>query len=248
MASLRLLILLLLLHLHLHPHLSPLVSVSARKVSLSVYYEALCPYCSDFIVNRLPKLFSSGLISAVDLDLVPYGNARLDASGSIVCQHGQKECLLNTVEACAINARPIVQQHFSFIYCVERTVKDGQYANWEACFQQTGFDSNAVVDCYNNGYGVEIELQYKAQTDALQPPHLYVPWVTVNGQPIYEDYENFEHYICKAIDGVRPRACEGLFLTTFENEKPKEEEPFCLVEGMISSYRARKKHKLELQN
>lgn len=51
----------------------------------------------------------------------------------------------------------IVQpEHFSFIYCVEHSVKDGQYMNWEACFQQTGFNSKAVIDCYNSGYGIKV--------------------------------------------------------------------------------------------
>ncbi|XP_042461278.1 gamma-interferon-responsive lysosomal thiol protein-like isoform X2 [Zingiber officinale] len=176
---------------------SLLGAVASKKVPLSVYYEAMCPFCSNFIVNRLPKLFESGLIFAVDLELLPYGNARLDSNGSISCQHGQYECLLNTVEACAIRISPSV-----------------------------------------------LELQYKAKTEALQPPHLYVPWVVVNGKPLYEDYENFEHYICKAYGGAPPRACEGL-LTISKNTISKEEEPFCLVEGRNSSSTTKRRHQKE---
>ncbi|CAL9752069.1 unnamed protein product [Musa acuminata subsp. burmannicoides] len=245
MASSRRLGLGLLLLLLCHVFSTPVV-VSGRKVSLSLYYEALCPFCSSFIVNHLPKIFSNGLISIVDLDFIPFGNAMLDPNGSISCQHGQYECLLNTVEACAISSWPIVQQHFKFIYCIEHLVEEGQYTNWEACFQQTGFGSKPVIDCYNSGYGGELELQYKAKTDALQPPHIYVPWLVVNGQPLYEDYENFEHYVCKAYDGVPPRACEGLLLRTSEKEKPNKEEPFCYIDGVISPSAAGKKHKMEL--
>ena len=57
------------------------------KVPLALYYESLCPYCSRFIVSRLAGIFEDGLIDAVDLLLVPYGNARVrGANNTINCQ------------------------------------------------------------------------------------------------------------------------------------------------------------------
>ncbi|CAD6210779.1 unnamed protein product [Miscanthus lutarioriparius] len=52
-------------------------SAEEGKVSLELYYESLCPYCSRFIVNHLAGIFEDGLIDAVHLRLVPYGNARV---------------------------------------------------------------------------------------------------------------------------------------------------------------------------
>lgn len=60
--------------------------VSARKVPLALYYETLCPYCSNFIVNYLYKIFENGLIDIIELDLIPYGNARVGSNGTISCQ------------------------------------------------------------------------------------------------------------------------------------------------------------------
>lgn len=56
------------------------------KVQLVLYYETLCPYCSNFIVNGLSEVFENGLISIIDLRLVPYGNARIGANNTISCQ------------------------------------------------------------------------------------------------------------------------------------------------------------------
>ena len=109
---------------------------SSQKVTLSLYYEALCPFCAEFIVNRLPKIFETGLISSIDLQLVPWGNAAIRPDGTILChvldsscyvslalyiielghsiwlllcfQHGEAECALNAIHACAINAYPDV--------------------------------------------------------------------------------------------------------------------------------------------
>lgn len=62
---------------------SPSIS---QKVTLSLYYETLCPYCADFIVNHLVKVFDGGLTSIVDLRMIPWGNAFIQSDGTFVCQ------------------------------------------------------------------------------------------------------------------------------------------------------------------
>lgn len=109
-------------------------AAKSQKVKLSLYYESLCPYCANFIENQLVKVFNTDLSTIVNLRLVPYGNAQIRGpdktiicqvkvwhkmchlsglrfSYSILCillQHGQNECYLNTIHACAINAWPDV--------------------------------------------------------------------------------------------------------------------------------------------
>ncbi|KAL6508782.1 hypothetical protein OROHE_021341 [Orobanche hederae] len=178
------------------------------KVTLAIYYESLCPYCSNLIVNYLYKLFDSDLISITDLKLIPYGNAKIKPNSTITCQHGPWECLLNTVEACAIDAWLDVKDHFPFIYCVERFVYEHNYTYWETCFEKLSLDASHVTHCLNSDLGTELELGYAAETTALQPPHKYVPWVVVDGQPLYDDYRDFVSYICKAYKGTAtPSAC-----------------------------------------
>ncbi|KAM0878520.1 hypothetical protein ACQ4PT_034813 [Festuca glaucescens] len=81
-------------------------SCAARRVSVSVYYEALCPFCSGYVVNDLARIFQNGLSSIVDLRLVPFGNGRVSPDGSMTCQHGEDECRLNAIEACVIRLWP----------------------------------------------------------------------------------------------------------------------------------------------
>ncbi|KAG8096372.1 hypothetical protein GUJ93_ZPchr0013g34501 [Zizania palustris] len=180
-----------------------------KKVSVALYYESLCPSSAIFVVKKLANVFKDGLLDAVDLSLVPYGNARVK-DGAISCQHGPDECLLNTVEACAIDAWPDLRVHFRFIYCVESLVVDGKHREWESCFKKLGLDPKHVTDCYKGERGHKLALKYGRQTDALQPPHKYVPWVVVDGQPLYDNYESFEAYVCKAYKGRPPKVCEGL--------------------------------------
>ncbi|RCV45244.1 hypothetical protein SETIT_9G438500v2 [Setaria italica] len=124
-------------------------------------------------------------------------------------QHGPNECLLNTVEAGAMAAWPDLNVHFRFISCVENLVVKGQFDKWSSCFQKLGLNTKPIVECYHSGQGYKLDLKYANQTDALKPPLRYVPWVVVDGQPLLEDYENIEVYICKAYKGSPPKRSAG---------------------------------------
>ncbi|KAF8683819.1 hypothetical protein HU200_044756 [Digitaria exilis] len=197
-----------------------------EKVDVALYYESLCPYSALFVVNHLAKVFEDGLLDAVDLklgprrrrdllpgeglDWTPGGVSLRDFVGILVVVGSVSWCLLNTVEGCAIDAWPDLDVHFRFIYCVEDLVVKGQYKTWESCFQKLGLDPKPITECYQSEQGHKLDLKYANQTDALVPPHRYVPWVVVDGQPLLEDYENFEVYVCKAYKGSPPKVCEGL--------------------------------------
>jgi len=60
---------------------------NSDKVSLALYYESLCPYSANFIVNYLDKLVEDeDLLSIVDLYLSPWGNAKIRGNDTFVCQ------------------------------------------------------------------------------------------------------------------------------------------------------------------
>ncbi|XP_014513198.1 LOW QUALITY PROTEIN: gamma-interferon-inducible lysosomal thiol reductase [Vigna radiata var. radiata] len=206
-------------------------SAPNQKVTLSLYYESLCPYCADFIVNRLVRLFQTDLISIVNLRLLPWGNAWIAPDGSVICQHGEDECFLNTIQACTITIYPDMKQHFRFVECLERLSLEGRHRQWMNCFQMTGLGTSPI-DCYTSGNGKTIDLKYGKETSGLKPPHRFVPWVVVNNQALQEDYRNFETYICRAYKGkVKPNACRSSSLTarTYDESNEKDNNFFIPV-------------------
>ncbi|KAI5603951.1 hypothetical protein POPTR_001G281004v4 [Populus trichocarpa] len=209
---------------------------NSDKLFLALYYESLCPYSANSIVSYLNKLVEDDeLLSIVDLYLSPWGNAKIRGNDTFVCQHGPYECLLSTVEACAIHPWPKLEDHFPFVYCVERLVYERKYPEWESCFEDLGLDPKAVSECYTGGYGDELE-KYATETNALQPPHKYVPWVVVDGQPLYEDYEDFITYICKAYKGTAtPKACSKPSGYSIQRPKAKSIPPVCYRDTIIST-------------
>ncbi|KAK3444956.1 hypothetical protein EUGRSUZ_A00606 [Eucalyptus grandis] len=202
-------------------------SQSDQRVKLSLYYEALCPYCANFIVNSLSKVFDTGLISIVDLRLVPWGNGWISPDGSLSCQHGPDECLLNAIEACAITIYPDVNRHFRFINCVEQLTLQGRQGEWRNCLGATGV-GNAPVDCYNGGFGNKLERRNADETGRLNPPHRFVPWVLVNNRPLQEEFPNFMSHVCKAYKGdCVPAACKSLPATVDSSGEEIRSIPVC---------------------
>lgn len=59
---------------------------SCKEVSVGLYYESLCPYSASFIVDSLSMIFSDDLIRIVDLELVPWGNAKIYGTDTFICQ------------------------------------------------------------------------------------------------------------------------------------------------------------------
>ncbi|XP_058769037.1 gamma-interferon-responsive lysosomal thiol protein-like [Vicia villosa] len=237
MVSLNTLSLSLILFLSFSSFFSP--SQSHNKVSLELYYESLCPYCANFIVNYLPQIFEQeDLLSIVDLKLVPWGNAKLRDNSTIVCQHGEDECLLDTVEGCAIDTWPQPNKHFPFIYCVENLAHQGRRTEWESCYEKLGLDSSAVNDCYRSEHGKELHLKHADETNALQPPHTYVPWVVVDGEPLYDDYRDFISYICKAYKGTdAPKSCaQTSYISNVGEVEAKAKHSFCVMEKVMPTW------------
>ncbi|CAF3561934.1 unnamed protein product [Rotaria sp. Silwood1] len=56
----------------------------------------------------------------------------------------------------------------------------------------------------------QLQHAYAVQTENLQPPHKYVPWITVNGQHTeemeHEAERNLIKLICKTYKGSNPPA------------------------------------------
>ncbi|XP_047976810.1 gamma-interferon-responsive lysosomal thiol protein [Salvia hispanica] len=185
-----------------------MASSSDNKVNLSVYYESLCPYCANFMVNHLLKIFQTDLINIVNLRLIPWGNTQIQSNDTWICQHGVDECRLDVIEACAINSWPKVEKHFKFIYCVERLHLMDKHTQWQSCYGANNLDQTPVNNCYNNGLGFQLEMAYADETTKLNPRHRFVPWVVVNNIPLQEDFENFIGYVCRAYRGNKvPKAC-----------------------------------------
>ncbi len=57
-----------------------------------------------------------------------------------------------------------------------------------------------VMTCANGDQGKALALAAARDTEALNPPHEYAPWVTMNGQPMRDAAYDLQSNVCKAYD------------------------------------------------
>jgi len=190
---------------------------AAQPIKVTLYYESLCPDCKQFILYQLyptyQALASSGIL---ELKLVPYGNAREYKYGSqwvFYCQHGTAECTGNVIETCGIHvAKNNMSLVMPFVHCLEQYGPTMSYLSY--CAGIAKLDATQIDSCARGSLGNSLEHQMAVETDALNPPHQYVPWITVDGVHTNQIQNavqtNMLSYVCSAYQGVKPPACSGI--------------------------------------
>ncbi|KAI8509206.1 Gamma-interferon-inducible lysosomal thiol reductase [Branchiostoma belcheri] len=196
-------------------YLRKVAHAPAPPVSLTLYYESLCGGCQKFINDQLWPTWSK-LSPIMNLTLVPYGNAaEKKRFGKWVyeCQHGKQECVGNLIETCTLYVLKNVTAAFPFIHCIESRVEhsDNPKKAAEKCASQMQVDFSAIEKCAEGSQGNELEHEMALKTGSLNPPHTYVPWVTLNGvhtEKIQnEAMDNLLKLICDTYQGPKPDAC-----------------------------------------
>jgi interferon gamma-inducible protein 30 len=189
-------------------------SSTAQSVNFTLYYESLCGGCRDFIKQQYYPTFKL-IGSIMNVHLVPYGNAQeTQEEGKWVyyCQHGKEECIGNLIETCAMYFYPNASVFFPFIHCIETSSSLPRTAA-PSCAQEYNLDYSKIQSCASGDLGNSLEHEMALKTQALNPPHSYVPWVTLEGahtDQIQNEAEfNLIGLICGAYKGSpKPQACQ----------------------------------------
>uniref|UniRef100_A0A0G4FDT0 Saposin A-type domain-containing protein n=1 Tax=Chromera velia CCMP2878 TaxID=1169474 RepID=A0A0G4FDT0_9ALVE len=206
-----------------------------KKLEIALYYEALCPFCEQFITQQLlPATQDAEIKDKFTIEMVPYGNVH---GGQ--CQHGPTECYLNKVEGCGIKYIEGASKNnalaLPFIDCIEKnTGGDGTKWKDECVGLEFGVeDAEVIAKCVEEeGDAIFEEMGKKTPTD-----HKFVPWVTVNGKQSDAARADLKKFILsggKEAEGFqglplllsrRPKEdSENVCLNSFENDDDQDEE------------------------
>lgn len=147
--------------------------------------------------------------------------------GTVICQHGSNECVVDKIEMCAIAHNPDPRIYFPFIYCFEGLHPASQTTTFDEIVQaakrcskiSSRIQFHKVMDCFSGHEGLMLEKINAKKTFSLQPEHLYTPWVVLNGEPILfpdgdddtlpNPLDNLLKWVCGNYTGtVLPAGCQ----------------------------------------
>jgi len=153
-----------------------------EKVTVSVYYEALCPDSKFFVINQLLPVYES-IQDYTIVDLVPYGKAQTkEFNGKLVfqCQHDEVECEANKIHACVVKyvADPLIR--LKYIACmISQNIIPDEIA--KTCGKKLNVDATPILECANSLTGSLLLKEYGERTHSLNPPVSFIPTIELNG-------------------------------------------------------------------
>lgn len=182
-----------------------------NKITVSVYYEALCPDSRRFILEQLLPAYEL-IPNNIILNLIPYGKANTKETNqelTFSCQHGPTECLANKIHACAIKYTahtPFIQ--LKYIACMINDNYDPDNAG-RKCGTEVQVDYSPIANCSVSRMGDLLLKNNGVMTKALNPRAAFIPTVQLNGEhklPQEEVLQNFLSEVCKTLV-VKPDEC-----------------------------------------
>ncbi|KHN88797.1 GILT-like protein F37H8.5 [Toxocara canis] len=189
-----------------------------KRVKLALLYESLCNGCQNMITKTLYPIVYKDFGAYVDIELVPYGNAKIK-NGTIECQHGDEECVINRFESCVIETITGINAPLPYIYCLEKQLEAGTEFQdaVNKCYRTLKIDKeiqNAVSICVVSGLGDRLQLEAAKRTEEIFPDkHDHVPWMLFNNVSLTRAQiiqDSLPSAICQWFNGDKmPPACEA---------------------------------------
>ncbi|XP_050508426.1 gamma-interferon-inducible lysosomal thiol reductase isoform X5 [Diabrotica virgifera virgifera] len=195
-------------------------SVQDADLTLTLFYEGLCPGCHQFILNQLYPSYEK-LAGSLKLDLVPYGwsHSHRSADGKVTftCQHGDEECYINRIHACVLDQNPSSLDYVTFIYkhlsaTEERRRNEQEELELAKQLVPSSVSWDKVNDCYHGERGTELLLSSEERQSKLNPALPWVPNLRFNGvydKAIEEEATiDFTSTVCKLLKDNKPDVCK----------------------------------------
>lgn len=179
--------------------IEPARTSNEPRVKLGVYFESLCPDSRRFFSSELEPSIHD-IKSLIELELVPFGKARVVSKQKMLCQHGANECDGNRIMACIIDRSKEVVQTVQTIDCL---FKNGPQSSVDKCVKKflPEVSPADIETCRHSAESFRMMETAEQKTGRLS----YVPHLKINDQSsddVQSDCESdLKSCICKYYKG-----------------------------------------------
>uniref|UniRef100_A0A147BX54 Putative gamma-interferon inducible lysosomal thiol reductase n=1 Tax=Ixodes ricinus TaxID=34613 RepID=A0A147BX54_IXORI len=182
------------------------LSLSVKKVAVTVIYECFCPQSQEFIKSQLLPTYKK-LRDHLDVTLLPFGKARLDQNGptsnGVICEHGSAECEGNKIQMCVAQVAKETLQTIEVVACMSSYKVPNKAAR--KCVKASGVSWTMVHGCVTKNGNTYI-LKVAQETWKVQKNITRVPLIAVDGEVSSyiqeESQSSFLSLTCQKIGGV----------------------------------------------
>ncbi|CAG2117474.1 unnamed protein product [Medioppia subpectinata] len=190
-------------------------------VKIDVYYESLCPYSKNFIVDQLIPTYNK-VASIITVGLIPFGNAKWtkieNPNGNFdvefTCQHGEQECIGNRIHDCVL-LRESIDRTLAFTDCIFKSSQWKTPASaGKQCAEEVRQNWTTINECQTGPLGRGLLLLHGERHISQNPRPNYVPWIAINGVH-NEDLQDRAQkdlltLVCDTYTGPKPSQCNQI--------------------------------------
>ncbi|KAK7888682.1 hypothetical protein WMY93_024242 [Mugilogobius chulae] len=186
-------------------------SQNAPPVSLSVFYQSLCPAWRRFLSQQLFPTWTM-LQDILNVHLVPYSASKeLPSELFVPCQRLEPECSVNMIEACV--GELAGASGLEIINCMESSADVLSAAPLCLRLYSPAVSWTSLQSCVNGSRGPQLVNRSRAAVQALSPAPTHLPWVTFDGEYSAEHQDramsSLFTLVCELYQGIKPPVCTG---------------------------------------
>uniref|UniRef100_A0A8R1IRR3 GILT-like protein n=2 Tax=Caenorhabditis japonica TaxID=281687 RepID=A0A8R1IRR3_CAEJA len=181
-------------------------------VNIVAFGEARCSDTSYWMKwHWLPMWRMLGSTGRINFEYHPFGikTTCVDAEDSddVVCDchHGAKECVLNQLQNCVIEALPNFEQYMEIVTCIQG--KSNITVAADACFNEPTLDRHKMVECAESRHGRKLFSSQEEHAAKLAPDMDWVPWILINGKRYKQAEDDLWQFLCDRFIFPRPIHC-----------------------------------------
>lgn len=182
-------------------------------VNIVAFGEGRCSDTSYWMKwHWLPMWRMLGSTGRINFEYHPYGIKTTcvdsDDGTDVVCEchHGARECILNQLQSCVIEALPNFEEYMEVVTCIQGKQNISMAA--QSCFDgPTKLDRTKMVECAESRHGRKLFSDQEKVVTQLAPEMDWVPWVLINGKRYKEAEEDLWQFLCDKFIDPRPIHC-----------------------------------------